>query len=138
MAFGERIPVKTRREIEQMKVAARHVAEVLHAEVGARLRAGVVDGALGEAVVERLGSGEVQVRVCVERPSAPAPDTLLLAVPRPKVLLRMLSHAAALGFGRIVLFRSWRVDKSWLQSRAFDAAAPDADTRRATSTHQRG
>ena len=102
---------------------ARHVAEVLHAEVGARLRAGVVDGALGEAVVERLGSGEVQVRVCVERPSAPAPDTLLLAVPRPKVLLRMLSHAAALGFGRIVLFRSWRVDKSWLQSRAFDAAA---------------
>ena len=38
---------------------ARHVAEVLHAEVGARLRAGVVDGALSEAVVERLGAGEI-------------------------------------------------------------------------------
>ena len=34
--------------------------------------------------------------------------------------LRMLAHAAALGFARVVLFRSWRVDKAWLQSRAFD------------------
>jgi len=46
---------------------------------------------------------------------------LLLAVPRPKALLRMFAHAAALGFGRIVLFRSWRVEKSHLQSLAMRA-----------------
>ncbi len=29
MAYGERIPIKTRREIDQMRAAARHVAEIL-------------------------------------------------------------------------------------------------------------
>jgi methionyl aminopeptidase len=29
MAFGERIPIKTRREVETMRVANRHVAEIL-------------------------------------------------------------------------------------------------------------
>ena len=46
-----------------------------------------------------------------------APDTLLLAIPRPVVLARCIEHATALGFGRIVLFRSWRVDKSHLGSK---------------------
>ncbi|MGC6489516.1 MAG: RsmE family RNA methyltransferase [Planctomycetota bacterium] len=101
---------------------ARHVVEVLRGEVGRRLRAGVLDGPLGEAEIERVEPHEVVVRVELSRPSPPAPDSLLLAAPRPKVLLRMLSHAAALGFGRVVIFRSWRVDKSWMQSRAFDVA----------------
>lgn len=100
---------------------AQHVREVLHAEVGQELRAGLVDGPLGTARVETLAVGEVVVRATFDRPSPPADDVLLLAVPRPKVLLRMLSHAAALGFGRIVLFRSWRVEKSHLDSLAMRA-----------------
>jgi RsmE family RNA methyltransferase len=38
------------------------------------------------------------------------------------VLLRCLEHATALGFGRIVLFRSRRVERSHLSSHAVDAA----------------
>ena len=101
---------------------ARHLREVLRAEVGQRLRAGVVGGNLGEAVVERLTEQLAVVRATFERPPAPVADALLLAAPRPKVLMRMLAHAAALGFARVVLFRSWRVDKTWMQSRAFDPA----------------
>lgn len=102
---------------------AQHVLEVLRVQAGQRLRAGVVDGMLGRATVldTDAGGGLVALRVELDRRAPPALDTLLLAAPRPKVLMRMLSHAAALGFGRICLFRSWRVDKSWLQSRAFDA-----------------
>lgn len=99
---------------------ARHLREVLGAEVGQRLRAGVVNGQLGEAEVLRAGDDEVVVRVDLRRQPPPVTDVLLLATPRPKVLLRMLSHAAAMGFAKIVLFRSWRVDKSWLASRAFE------------------
>lgn len=97
---------------------AHHLCEVLGAEVGQRLRAGVVNGRLGEAEVLRLGAGEAVVQVELDRMPPPIADVLLLAVPRPKVLLRMLAHAAAMGFAEIVLFRSWRVDKSWLTSRA--------------------
>ncbi|MCK5944199.1 MAG: 16S rRNA (uracil(1498)-N(3))-methyltransferase [Planctomycetes bacterium] len=99
---------------------ARHLREVLRAEVGQRLRAGVIDGDLGTAVVERLDDELAIVHAELQRAPAPVGDVLLLAVPRPKVLMRMLGHAAALGFARVVLFRSWRVDKSWMQSRAFD------------------
>jgi RsmE family RNA methyltransferase len=100
---------------------AEHVCLVLRAQPGQRLRAGLVDGPLGAAVVEAIGPRELVVRVACGEDAPPADDVLLLAVPRPKALLRMLTHAAALGFGRIVLFRSWRVEKSHLDSVAMRA-----------------
>lgn len=101
---------------------ADHVREVLRAGVGDLLRAGVVDGPLGSATVLADASEGLVVQFAADRPSPPATDVLLLAVPRPKVLLRMLAHAAALGFGEILLFRSWRVDKSHLDSTAMQPA----------------
>jgi 16S rRNA (uracil1498-N3)-methyltransferase len=102
---------------------AEHVRTVLKAEVGQTLRAGVVDDRLGSAVVTALPPDAIEVAVTLTAPPPPVADVLLLAVPRPKVLMRMLAHAAALGFARIVLFRSWRVDKTHLQSTAMDPTA---------------
>jgi RsmE family RNA methyltransferase len=99
---------------------ANHAHAVLHAQPGQTLEAGLVDGPLGTAVVEACTADELTVRASFDRPAPPAEHVLLLAVPRPKVLLRMLAHAAALGFRQIVLFRSWRVDKSHLDSTAMD------------------
>lgn len=99
---------------------ARHVREVLRAEAGTELRAGVLNGQLGRATVLASSAQQVTVELQLERTLPVAEDVLLLAVPRPKVLLRMLAHAAAMGFARIVLFRSWRVDKTWMQSRDFE------------------
>jgi RsmE family RNA methyltransferase len=97
---------------------AAHCRNVLRAEVGDRLRAGLVDGPLGTATLVALTDDLVQVDVCWEREPEPVADVLLLAVPRPKVLLRMLAHAAALGVAEVILYRSWRVDKSHLDSTA--------------------
>ena len=97
---------------------AEHVRTVLRATVGQELKAGVLGGCLGTASVTSVTSDAVAVAASLHDEPTPTPDVLLLAVPRPKVLLRMLAHAAALGFGRIVLFRSWRVEKSHLQSTA--------------------
>ena len=56
MAFGERIPVKTRREVERMREAARHVGEVL-LELRGRVAPGVTTALLNEyaekAIAER-------------------------------------------------------------------------------------
>jgi len=98
---------------------ALHLREVLGVTRERKLRIGLRDGALGQGLV--LGDdGEVVRLSCAFEAAAPArsEDALLLAVPRPKVLLRVLEHSAALGFSRIILFRSWRVEKSCLQSRA--------------------
>jgi 16S rRNA (uracil1498-N3)-methyltransferase len=99
---------------------AEHLRKVLRVEVGQVLRAGLVDGLLGTAEVLTLDHAGIEVATRFDRAPAPAEDVLLLAVPRPKVLLRLYAHAAALGFGRLVLFRSWRVEKSHLQSQALD------------------
>lgn len=101
---------------------AAHVRTVLRAEPGKTLRAGVLGGPLGTALVTAVEDDQVTVELSLAAAPPPVRDVLLLAVPRPKVLLRMLAHAAALGFGAIVLFRSWRVDKAWLASRALDPA----------------
>lgn len=97
---------------------ALHAHAVLHAEPGQPLAAGLLDGPLGTAVVQSCKADELVVATQFDRPAPTADDVLLLAVCRPKVLLRMLAHAAALGFGQIALFRSWRVEKSHLQSTA--------------------
>lgn len=97
---------------------AEHLRTVLHAAVGTTLRVGVINGQLGTATVTSLAANQASLRIELLEQPPPLRDTLLLAVPRPKVLMRMLAHAAAMGFARIVLFRSWRVDKTWMQSRA--------------------
>ncbi len=101
---------------------ADHLRTILRVEVGSTVRAGVLNGALGTATVQSMEPEAITVLVSLEDQPKPLADVLLLATPRPKVLMRMLGHAAAMGFARIVLFRSWRVDKSWMQSRAFEPA----------------
>ena len=47
MAYAERIPIKTRHEIDRMREAGRHVAEVL-LELREHLEPGVTTGELDE------------------------------------------------------------------------------------------
>lgn len=103
---------------------ARHLLQVLRVVPGQGVRCGLLDGPLGDAVVTAVDGDRVQLQCAFAAAAPPATaDVLLLAVPRPKVLQRVLEHAAALGFARIVLFRSWRVDKSHLDSRLLQPAA---------------
>jgi 16S rRNA (uracil1498-N3)-methyltransferase len=99
---------------------ARHLLEVLRVQVGDQVRVGILDGPRGMAEVAAIDMPKEQVTLALDLETHAAPpghDTLVLAVPRPKVLGRCLAQATALGFGRILLCRSWRVDKSHLGSR---------------------
>lgn len=107
---------------------ARHLVEVLKVSVGSSLRAARLNHEAGTAMVTALQSGRVSLRyeprVATATgldPGCAAPEdgtdnVLLLAIPRPKVLSRCIQHAAALGYRRIVLFRSYRVEKAHLES----------------------
>ncbi len=97
---------------------AAHLREVLGVGPGDRVRAGIVGGGVGEAQVLALDpDGAVEVAVsCQEPPPARVPVQLVLAVPRPKVLTRVLETAAAFGVERIDLVNAWRVDKAYLDS----------------------
>jgi RsmE family RNA methyltransferase len=98
---------------------ALHLLRVLRVTPGRTLRAGVIGGAPGQAEVLELGADRVRVRftVAASQPAAPAPELeLLLALPRPKALRRVLRAVASLGVPRLRLLNAWRVEKSFFES----------------------
>ena len=125
-------------EIQLADHRAEHLRKVLRVKPGDRVRVGVVDGLQGTAEVLALEERTVTLRCrCDEPPPAAGSDTLLLAFARPKVLLRCIEHATALGFGRILLFRSRRVERSHLSSHAVDPAVIEDRLRRGLEQSRR-
>lgn len=101
----------------------RHIREVLGADVGTTLRVGAIDGLLGNAEILQLDATSVELRVTLsEPPPAKLPLTLILALPRPKVLRRVLRTVAELGVPELILLNTYKVEKSYWQSPALEAA----------------
>jgi RsmE family RNA methyltransferase len=103
---------------------AQHLRGVLGAVAGSVVRAGIVGGAIGTAEVVSDDGETLVVRVAATGPPPPPLDVeLVLAVPRPKVLTRVIEACAAFGVRRVDVTNAWRVDKSYLKS---PRLAPDA------------
>ncbi len=96
-----------------------HIRQVHRAAVGDVLRVGILNGKLGSATITAMDSSSVTMTIHCATAAPPAPAlTLILALPRPKVLKRTLITATTLGIKRIILINSWRVDKSYWYSPA--------------------
>jgi 16S rRNA (uracil1498-N3)-methyltransferase len=104
---------------------ADHLRGVLGVAVGDRVRAGVVGRATGAAVVTRVDADAVAVELELELADAPPavlPVDLVVAVPRPKAIARVVEIAASFAIRRVDLTNAWRVDKSYLRSPRLAAA----------------
>lgn len=102
----------------------RHVCRVLRARPGDRVRVGMIHGPTGTGEVLSADRDRVELDLVLtgEAP-APPPVDLVLAVPRPKAVARVVQSAAALGVRRIDLVNAWRVDKSYLGSNQLEPGA---------------
>jgi RsmE family RNA methyltransferase len=93
---------------------ARHAREVLGCRPGDRIAAGVLGGRLGLAEVLASSAEELLLRAAFDAPPPPpSPVALLLALPRPKILRKVLQATAAMGVKHLVLLGSYRVEKSY-------------------------
>ena len=101
-----------------------HLHEVHRAENGDTLRVGRLGGWMGEGRLLKLDASEATLEVRFDQPPpAKLPITLLLALPRPKMLRRVLQTIAAMGVPKLVLLNSYRVEKSFWQTPFLDPAA---------------
>ncbi len=98
---------------------AEHLSKILRCQCGDMVRIGIVGGNLGFGEVVAISKKPylATLRIDASQPPPPRPAVdLILALPRPIMLKRILSQAAALGVGHISLIHSRRVEKSFWQS----------------------
>lgn len=94
-----------------------HMQEIHRVAVGDNLRVGRINGLMGKATVLRLEKHEAELAVAFDQqPPAKLPLTLVLAVPRPKMLRRLFQTVATLGVPRLILLNSYKVEKSFWQT----------------------
>jgi 16S rRNA (uracil1498-N3)-methyltransferase len=99
---------------------AKHIAKVLRAEVGDRVRVGLINGKMGLGTILAIKkkypfSVEMELHLS-EPPHTKPPLDLILALPRPIMLKRILSQVTALGVGTIHLINANRVEKSFWEA----------------------
>ena len=110
----------------QIKVQDRrlqHLLQVHRAAVGDSVRVGELNGLMGLGIIVELNSAGAVLDIELDQP---APDklplSLVLALPRPKMLRRILRSVAEFGVGELHLINSYRVEKSYWQTPALNRA----------------
>lgn len=102
----------------------KHLHDVHRAEAGDSLRVGRLNGLMGSGQLLRLDAQEAELSVQLDQPPPEKlPLTLLLALPRPKMLRRVLQTVSSMGVARLVLLNSYRVEKSFWQTPFLEPAA---------------
>lgn len=102
--------ISSRRQLEHLRT---HV----NVQAGDTLKVGVREGGRYLAEVIAVAEQGIQLRpIREEAVPAKLPVTLIVALPRPKVLRRLIMDSVTLGVEKIILLHSYRVDKSYWQT----------------------
>jgi 16S rRNA (uracil1498-N3)-methyltransferase len=91
-----------------------HVRDVHKASVGQTLKVGLIDGPMGVGEITQFGDDALTLKVqwTHEAPAA-LPCTLILALPRPKMMRRILETISTMGVKDLYLINTYKVDKSY-------------------------
>ena len=96
---------------------AQHIISIIQPALGQSLRVGLINGHKGIGTVTAIDQTTVQLDVALtEAPLTRHPTRLALALPRPKMLRRILRTVAEFGVDELHLIHSYRVEKSFWQS----------------------
>ncbi|OTG76365.1 16S rRNA (uracil(1498)-N(3))-methyltransferase [Acinetobacter terrae] len=94
-----------------------HLKQHINVQVGDTLKVGIREGQrylteVVEATEQAVKLKPIQIEPVPEK----LPVTLIVAMPRPKVLRRLIMDSVTLGVEKIILLHSYRVDKSYWQT----------------------
>lgn len=97
---------------------ANHIREIHRAPLGRTLKVGKVNGGMGQGIVVGLDGNAVELEVQIPDsiPTTPT-SSLILAMPRPQSLKKVLETTGAFGLRRLCLVNTERVQKSFFSSK---------------------
>lgn len=94
-----------------------HIRAVHNAEVGDKLKVGLLSHFVGIGTVLRISDTQLDLQLdLTQMPPPPLPLKLVLGLPRPKMLRRIFQTVATLGVKELHLVNSYRVEKSYWQT----------------------
>lgn len=94
-----------------------HLKQHVNVQVGDHLKVGIREGQRYLTEIVEVTEQAVKLKpIQIEVVPAKLPVTLILAMPRPKVLRRLIMDSVTLGVEKIILLHSYRVDKSYWQT----------------------
>ena len=99
----------------------RHVRKVLGSSLGDTVRVGEVNGLTGVGEIVTMTDRHLELELTLDQPPTPKlPLTIVLALPRPKMVRRIFRTAAELGVERLAIINSYKVEKSFWKSPALE------------------
>ena len=94
-----------------------HIITHIKPEIGDTLKIGLLNGLTGEGKITEINEKGIALTLNLKNPPpSPLPLKLILAMPRPKVLNRVIQHAASMGIKEIYIIKTWRVEKSYWET----------------------
>ncbi|MFL0809626.1 MAG: 16S rRNA (uracil(1498)-N(3))-methyltransferase [Agarilytica sp.] len=95
----------------------KHIRSILQLKDGDKIAVGRLNGKIGHAIVQEQSNSIRLVDILADKAPPPLlPITLILALPRPQMLKRILQTVACMGVKRLCFIQSGRVEKSFWQS----------------------
>jgi RsmE family RNA methyltransferase len=108
----------------------RHIRKVHRAVGGQTLRVGLENGKMGLGTIRSMEEESILLEVeWTEDPPAPSKIRLVLAMPRPKALKRIIQDITTLGIKELHIIKTWRVEKSYWASPALTTESLEAAIR---------
>ena len=102
--------ITAKRQLEHLKI---HV----DVKVGDTLKVGIKNAKRYLTEIVEVRDTAIQVKpISEEAVPVKLPVTLIIAMPRPKVLRRLIQDSVTLGVEKIILLNSYRMDKSYWQT----------------------
>jgi len=95
-----------------------HIKKILKSKVGDNLTIGEMGGNIGKATIAQINHDEVLLTDMIldKQPPAKLDLTVVLALPRPKVLRRLIMDMTSLGVNKLIVVNSYKSEKSYWQS----------------------
>lgn len=94
-----------------------HIKHIHGAGLGDALKIGLINGNMGTGLITEINADSIFLDIDLQQaPPIALPLTLVLGLPRPKMMRRILQTIATLGVKQLHLINSYRVEKSYWQT----------------------